>query len=62
MLIPSDARIKTYIEAAIVAKNLSIGRLEKLSGFTGLRLYLDTEGRSASIKNVLAVLAVLNEI
>lgn len=54
--------LKQYIRDQIKAKKLSISRLERLSGFTGLRQYLETPGRSASVKNVLAVLSVLNTI
>jgi hypothetical protein len=62
MIIPTDKEIKEFIRQRIRVKKLSVARLERLSEFYGLRLYLDTPGRSASIKNVLAVLLVLNEV
>jgi hypothetical protein len=61
MIIPSDNEIKEFIRSSIKSNRLSVAQLERLSGFYGLRLYLNEPGRSASVKNVLAVLLVLND-
>ena len=62
MIIPNDNEIKEYVRSAIKANKLSVARLERLSGFYGLRLYLNTKGRSATVSNVVAVLVAIDEL
>ena len=59
MKIPTDKALKQYIRDRQKALKINTARLERLSGFYGLRPYLATDGRSISILNACKVAAAL---
>jgi hypothetical protein len=55
----TDEQLKADIREQMTVKKLNTSQLERLSGFYGLRLYLNTPGRSITIVNACKVAVAL---